>query len=222
MLGRKGRRCRSHTSRTFWTARPNSMRSSMLKDLIAGRPLELDGIGGPILRAGEKHGISVPTTRKLMDTIEREAQRSNFVNGTTSELLRRNPLRAHVWPQNLRDDHAAVGLLIILDNRHPRASDRQTAAVQRVHQLRLLRRLQGDSGYWLAAPGNPEVRARRNLAKELLPRQPNFQVVGLGRRRPQVAVLKAPSRDSAGRASAAPLPRCASASRALPATAPVW
>ena len=49
---------------------PDSMRSSMLKDLIAGRPLELDGIGGPILRAGEKHGIPVPTTRKLLDTID--------------------------------------------------------------------------------------------------------------------------------------------------------
>ena len=48
---------------------PDNMRSSMLKDLIAGRPLELDGIGGPIVRQGEKHGIPVPTTKKLMDIV---------------------------------------------------------------------------------------------------------------------------------------------------------
>ena len=50
---------------------PDTMRSSMLKDVIAGRKLELDAIGGPIVRGGEKYGIPVPTTKKLMDTISR-------------------------------------------------------------------------------------------------------------------------------------------------------
>jgi len=48
---------------------PDTMRSSMAKDLVAGRQLELDAIAGPIVRGGEKYGISVPTTRKLMAMI---------------------------------------------------------------------------------------------------------------------------------------------------------
>lgn len=51
---------------------PDAMRSSMLKDLIAGRRLELDAIGGPIVRGGERYGIPVPTTKKLMETIIRK------------------------------------------------------------------------------------------------------------------------------------------------------
>jgi len=41
---------------------PPAMRSSMQKDLGAGRQLELDAIAGPILRGGERHGIVVPVT----------------------------------------------------------------------------------------------------------------------------------------------------------------
>ncbi len=48
------------------------MRSSMSKDLLAGRPLELDGIAGPILRGGAQWGIAVPTTQKLVTTIEEQ------------------------------------------------------------------------------------------------------------------------------------------------------
>ncbi len=50
------------------------MRSSMLKDLIAGRQLELDAIGGPIVRGGEGYGIAVPTTKKLIETITRKVE----------------------------------------------------------------------------------------------------------------------------------------------------
>lgn len=52
---------------------PDSMRSSMAKDLVAGRQLELDGIAGPIVRGGEKHGIPVPTTRKLVEIVREKA-----------------------------------------------------------------------------------------------------------------------------------------------------
>jgi len=58
---------------TIWTildTSPAVMRSSMLKDLIAGRKLEVDGIGGPVVRGGEKFGIPTPTTRQLMAEIE--------------------------------------------------------------------------------------------------------------------------------------------------------
>lgn len=54
----------------LFDAAPATMRSSMLKDLIARRKLELDAIGGPIVRGGEKHGIPVPTTKALMAAID--------------------------------------------------------------------------------------------------------------------------------------------------------
>jgi 2-dehydropantoate 2-reductase len=49
---------------------PAGMRSSMAKDLAAGRQLELDGIAGPILRGGTHHGIAVPISQKLAATIQ--------------------------------------------------------------------------------------------------------------------------------------------------------
>ena len=52
---------------------PATARSSMAKDLLAGRRLELDAIGGPIVRGGEKYGIPVPTTQKLMAIIQSQA-----------------------------------------------------------------------------------------------------------------------------------------------------
>jgi len=48
---------------------PPGMRSSMQKDLVAGRQLELDAIGGPIVRGGEHYGIDVSTTVELMAAI---------------------------------------------------------------------------------------------------------------------------------------------------------
>ena len=48
---------------------PPDMRSSMQKDLAAGRQLELDAIGGPIVRGGERYGIDVSTTVELMAAI---------------------------------------------------------------------------------------------------------------------------------------------------------
>ena len=41
------------------------MRSSMQKDVEAGRPPELDAIAGPIIRAGRLHAIGVPATQAL-------------------------------------------------------------------------------------------------------------------------------------------------------------
>ena len=44
---------------------PGTLRSSMQKDVAAGRPPELDAIAGPILRGGLAHGIPVPVTAGL-------------------------------------------------------------------------------------------------------------------------------------------------------------
>jgi 2-dehydropantoate 2-reductase len=48
---------------------PNGFRSSMQKDVAAGRVPELDAIAGPILRGGSEHGIEVSATRSLVDVI---------------------------------------------------------------------------------------------------------------------------------------------------------
>jgi 2-dehydropantoate 2-reductase len=48
---------------------PAAMRSSMQKDVVAGRQLELDAIAGPIVRGGVRFGIDVSTTRELMAQI---------------------------------------------------------------------------------------------------------------------------------------------------------
>jgi 2-dehydropantoate 2-reductase len=48
---------------------PPNLRSSMQKDREAGRPTEVDAIGGSVLRAAARHGLDVPTTRELVDGI---------------------------------------------------------------------------------------------------------------------------------------------------------
>ena len=53
-----------------FSAMPAPMRASMAKDLDAGRKLELDGIAGPVLRGGARHGIPTPTTASLVAMIE--------------------------------------------------------------------------------------------------------------------------------------------------------
>jgi 2-dehydropantoate 2-reductase len=52
---------------------PPGTRSSMQKDLASGRQLELDAIGGPIVRGGERYGIDVSTTAALIAVIRAKA-----------------------------------------------------------------------------------------------------------------------------------------------------
>jgi 2-dehydropantoate 2-reductase len=52
---------------------PGNMRSSMQKDVERGNVPELDAIAGPILRGGARHGIEVPTTKKLVAAVEQRA-----------------------------------------------------------------------------------------------------------------------------------------------------
>jgi 2-dehydropantoate 2-reductase len=48
---------------------PDAFRSSMQKDVAAGRPPEVEAIAGPVLRGGTEHGIDVSATRALVDRI---------------------------------------------------------------------------------------------------------------------------------------------------------
>lgn len=53
-----------------WLERvPPDLRSSMQKDREAGKPTEIDAIGGSVLRAAARHGLEVPTTQALVDGI---------------------------------------------------------------------------------------------------------------------------------------------------------
>jgi 2-dehydropantoate 2-reductase len=45
------------------------METSMQRDQAAGRPLELDALGGALLRRAEKAGIDTPVTRRLVREI---------------------------------------------------------------------------------------------------------------------------------------------------------
>jgi len=50
----------------FFDSVPSSMRSSMQHDAAAGKQMELDAIGGAVLRAGDRTGVPVPVTRRLV------------------------------------------------------------------------------------------------------------------------------------------------------------
>lgn len=50
----------------LYDAFPAGSKSSMQRDAEAGRPLELDAIGGALLRAAERHGVPVPMAVRLM------------------------------------------------------------------------------------------------------------------------------------------------------------
>ncbi|MER6051890.1 2-dehydropantoate 2-reductase [Streptomyces sp. NPDC001793] len=52
----------------FGTFPPDS-KSSMQRDAEAGRPLELDAIGGAVLRAAERHGIDAPLLKRLVTEV---------------------------------------------------------------------------------------------------------------------------------------------------------
>ncbi len=45
---------------------PAGAKSSMQRDAEAGRPLELDAIGGALLRAADRHAVPVPVATRLM------------------------------------------------------------------------------------------------------------------------------------------------------------
>ena len=56
----------------------------------------------------------------------------------SSKLSGRDPFRSNIRPQRFRNHYAAVGLLVILDDRNPGAAYGQPTAVQRVHEFGLV------------------------------------------------------------------------------------
>jgi 2-dehydropantoate 2-reductase len=68
---------------------PATMRSSMQKDVSAGRIPELDAIGGTIIRAGRSYGLEVPTTRELVARIQDRLNREFHQNTRSDRMLKR-------------------------------------------------------------------------------------------------------------------------------------
>lgn len=54
---------------------PDSMESSMQRDQAAGRPLELDALGGAVVRRAARAGVPVPVTSRLVDELRARAAR---------------------------------------------------------------------------------------------------------------------------------------------------
>lgn len=57
----------------FFDRVPAGMRSSMQRDAEAGRVLEIEAIGGAVLRAAQRHGIEVPVTARIVAELRARA-----------------------------------------------------------------------------------------------------------------------------------------------------
>ncbi|MFE9122845.1 ketopantoate reductase family protein [Streptomyces sp. NPDC007172] len=66
-----GAQVSTETVLSFFDRVPDTMRSSMQRDAEAGRPLEVDAIGGAVLRAGAAHRVETPVTARLVAEIAR-------------------------------------------------------------------------------------------------------------------------------------------------------
>jgi 2-dehydropantoate 2-reductase len=57
----------------FFASVPAGMQSSMQRDAAAGRPIELEAIGGAVLRAAARSGVPVPVTTRLVEDLRSRA-----------------------------------------------------------------------------------------------------------------------------------------------------
>src|SRR6266496_2297868 len=86
---------------------------------------------------------------------------------------------AHIWLQRHRDVHAAIGALIVLHDRDQGAPHGEAGTVQGVHQLGPAL-LVAEARLHAPRLERLAVAARGNLPIGVLPRQPDFDVVGFG------------------------------------------
>ncbi len=84
----------------------------------------------------------------------------------TLKLPGRNSLHAHIRPQRLRHHDAAVGLLVILQNRQPSAPNGQSAAVQGMHEFASSCLPPDANGYWPAAPETTRSSSRKKFREK--------------------------------------------------------
>ena len=81
--------------------------------------------------------------------------------------------------EDLGDQDASVGLLVILEDRDPRAADSESAAVERVRELGLCSAGSSKTEIHPASLEIAAIGAARDLAVRLLAWQPNLDVVSL-------------------------------------------
>src|SRR5262249_39199268 len=89
-----------------------------------------------------------------------------------------------VRAERRRNCDGAVGFLVVLQNRHHGAADRQTRAVQGGAELGATAALGAIANLGPASAEGIVVRAGRDLAVTILTRQPHLDVVALGRPQP--------------------------------------
>ncbi|MGW0610037.1 ketopantoate reductase family protein [Streptomyces sp. NPDC002788] len=65
-----------------YDAFPAATKSSMQRDAEAGRPLELDAIGGALLRAAERHGVAAPVTARVVRELAEDSGLSAGASGS--------------------------------------------------------------------------------------------------------------------------------------------
>src|SRR5262245_49146795 len=94
---------------------------------------------------------------------------------------------AHVWLQDPWEADRAVGLLVVFKEGHHRPPDRETGAVQR--RARLGAGAAGRSVAEIHSPSSERIigGTGRDLPVPPLPRQPDLDVVALGRAEAEVA-----------------------------------
>src|SRR3954471_8374208 len=69
VAGAEGAAVRADDVVGFFDAIPTGMKSSMQRDAESGRRLELDAIGGAVVRAAGRHHIAVPVTSRYVDEL---------------------------------------------------------------------------------------------------------------------------------------------------------
>ena len=95
---------------------------------------------------------------------------------------------AHIGAKRFRNEDGAVGLLVVLENGEPGASDGEAAAIDGVDEFGF-RFATGGLETNVGATGLEafEVGAGRDFAIELLARKPDLKVEGLGRGKAGIA-----------------------------------
>jgi 2-dehydropantoate 2-reductase len=69
-IGEKlGARLNANAAVQFFDSVPETMQSSMQHDAASGRAIEIEAIGGAILRAATQTGIPAPVTTMLVDEL---------------------------------------------------------------------------------------------------------------------------------------------------------
>src|ERR1041384_2570599 len=96
----------------------------------------------------------------------------------------------HVRTKFFGNYHCPVALLIVLKKRKPQSTDCHSRPVQGVNKLRLRFLFTSKPDACAASLKRLAVRTRRDLAISVLARQPDFDVIGLRRRKSKISGRK--------------------------------